>query len=58
MTGMYPEVGADIVKQGKLTEETEEKLKEALGKFKESYLRKIGAATIQPDIEMAEAEEL
>jgi F-type H+-transporting ATPase subunit alpha len=58
MSGMYPEVGEDIIKQGKLTEETEEKLKEALGKFKESYLRKIGAATIQPDIELTEAEEL
>ncbi len=58
MAGMYPEVGEDIKKQGKLTEDTEEKLKEAIGKFKDSYLRKIGASTIQPDLELTEAEEL
>ena len=57
VTSMYPEVGEDIRKQEKLTEETEEKLKEAINKFKESYLRKIGAATIQPEVELTEAEE-
>ena len=59
MTSMYHEVGESIKKENKLTEENEAVLKEAIDKFVDRYLRKIGAQTIQPDEaveEEAEAE--
>ena len=36
----HPEIGASIVKEGKLTEDTEEALVDALNKFKDKYLNK------------------
>ena len=59
MTSMYHEVGESIKKENKLTEENEAVLKEAIDKFVDRYLKKIGAQTIQPDEaveEEAEAE--
>ena len=59
MTSMYHEVGESIKKENKLTEENEAVLKEAIDKFVDRYLRKIGAQTLQPDEaveEEAEAE--
>ena len=54
MTSMYHEVGESIKKENKLTEENEAVLKEAIDKFVDRYLRKIGAQTIQPDVTVEE----
>ena len=51
VTASYPEIGTDIKKQGKLTEETEELLKKAIEAYKEKFLKEIGASIVQPDIE-------
>ena len=51
VTASYPEIGTDIKKQGKLTEETEELLKKAIDAYKEKFLKEIGASIVQPDIE-------
>ena len=55
MDTTYPEVGRGIREAGKITEENEELLKEAIIKFKEKFLKAIkGTTVIQPDIEEPE----
>ena len=51
MASTYPEVGRSIISEGKITEDTEEKLKEAITKYKDKFLKaKQSTTIIQPEI--------
>ncbi|MCF0144036.1 MAG: F0F1 ATP synthase subunit alpha [Firmicutes bacterium] len=51
MASTYPEVGRSIISEGKITEDTEEKLKEAITKYKDKFLKaKQSTMVIQPEV--------
>ena len=51
MASTYPEVGRSIISEGKITEDTEEKLKEAITKYKDKFLKaKQSTTIIQPEV--------
>ncbi|MDO5490925.1 MAG: F0F1 ATP synthase subunit alpha [Bacillota bacterium] len=57
MSSVYPEVGKTIKAEGVIKPEIEEKLKEAIEKCVDQFLKKIDASEIiAPDEELAEAE--
>ena len=51
MASTYPEVGRSIISEGKILPDTEEKLKEAIVKYKDKFLKaKQSTTIIQPEI--------
>ena len=52
MASTYPEVGRSIISEGKILPDTEEKLKEAIVKYKDKFLKaKQSTIIIQPGVE-------